>query len=98
MTLNVALHLPRTKWQVVLDCRLIPAGAWARGNQADIAFANEIVQKTNWAYVDEKGYLAFQMIDNTHDGYYFTKGKAIHIRWEKTSDYEPTRYYDDNGN
>ena len=38
------------------------------------------------------------MIDNTHDGYYFTKGKAIHIRWEKTSDYEPTRYYDDNGN
>lgn len=65
---------------------------------AQLAFANVIVQNTNWAYVDEKGYLAFQMIDNTHDGYYFTKGKAIHIRWEKTSDYEPTRYYDDNGN
>lgn len=63
-----------------------------------LGFANVIVQNTSWAYADAKGYLAFQMIDNTQDGYYFTKGKAIHIRWEKTSDYEPTRYYDDNGN
>lgn len=63
-----------------------------------IAFANVIVQNTTWAYADAKGYLAFQMIDNTQDGYYFTKGKAIHIRWAKGSDYEPTRYYDDNGN
>lgn len=65
---------------------------------AQIAFANVIVQNTAWAPLDAKGYLTFQMIDNTQDGYYFTKGKAIHIRWAKTSDYEPTRYYDDNGN
>lgn len=65
---------------------------------AQIAFANVIVQNTNWAYADAKGYLAFQMVDSTQDGYYFTKGKVIHIRWVKNSDYEPTRYYDDYGN
>lgn len=63
-----------------------------------IAFANVIVQNTTWAPLDAKGYLNFQMIDNLQDGYYFTKGKAIHIRWAKTSDYTPTKYYDDNGN
>lgn len=63
-----------------------------------IAFANVIVQNTSWAPLDAKGYLNFQMIDNLQDGYYFTKGKAIHIRWAKTSDYTPTKYYDDNGN
>ena len=36
--------------------------------------------------------------DNTEDGYYFTKGKCIHIRWAKTGDYTPTIYYDDLGN
>ena len=65
---------------------------------AQLAFANVIVQNTTWAYADPKGYLAFQMVDNTQDGYYFTKGKVIHIRWTKNSDYEPTRYYDDYGN
>ncbi len=63
-----------------------------------IAFANVIVQNTAWAPLDAKGYLAFQMIDNMHDGYYFTKGKAIHVRWAKTADYQPTKYYDDLGN
>ena len=45
-----------------------------------------------------KGYLTFQNYDNTEDGYYFTKGKVIHIRWTKTGDYTPTVYYDDAGN
>lgn len=63
-----------------------------------LTFSNVIIQNTNWAKRDEKGYLAFQTIDSTMDGYYFTKGRGIHITWKKTSDYEPTRYYDDNGN
>ncbi len=63
-----------------------------------LAFANVIVQNTNWAQLDKKGYLTFQMLDTTQDGYYFTKGKCIHVTWRKTTDYEPTRYYDDNGN
>lgn len=67
-------------------------------NGQQIAFANVIVQNTKWATLDAKGYLTFQNYDNTEDGYYFTKGKCIHIRWAKTGDYTPTVYYDDLGN
>lgn len=63
-----------------------------------LTFSNIIIQNTNWAKRDEKGYLTFQNIDSTSDGYYFTKGRGIHITWTKTSDYAPTKYYDDNGN
>lgn len=67
-------------------------------NGQPLTFANVIVQNTKWCQLDQNGYLYFQMHDTTEDGYYFTKGKAIHITWQKTSDYEPTRYYDDFGN
>ena len=63
-----------------------------------ISFANVIVQNTKWKTMDKKGYLAFSMIDSTEDGYYFTKGKRIHIHWSKASEYSPTRYFDDAGN
>lgn len=63
-----------------------------------IAFANVIVQNTVWKQLDKKGYLSFNVIDAAQDGYYFTKGKCIHITWKKTGDYTPTVYYDDNGN
>ncbi|MDD3368886.1 MAG: DUF3048 domain-containing protein [Lachnospiraceae bacterium] len=67
-------------------------------NGQQLAFANVIIQHTKWAQLDKKGYLTFQNCDTTEDGYYFTRGKYIHITWRKGSDYEPTRYYDDNGN
>lgn len=63
-----------------------------------LTFSNVIIQNTKWAVLDAKGYLTFQVIDNTGDGYYFTQGKGIHITWQKASDYSPTKYYDDNGN
>ncbi len=65
---------------------------------SQISFANIIVQNTKWQTMDKKGYLGFSMIDSTEDGYYFTKGKGIHIHWKKTGEYTPTRYYDDAGN
>ena len=65
---------------------------------AQLTFSNVIIQNTKWSKRDAKGYLAFQTIDSTGDGYYFTRGRGIHITWKKTSDYAPTRYYDDNGN
>lgn len=68
----------------------------ATGKQ--LTFANVIVQNTNWQQLDKKGYLAFDMLGVSQDGYYFTKGKAIHITWKKTTPYQPTTYYDDNGN
>lgn len=67
-------------------------------NKQQLTFTNVIIQNTKWAKLDAKGYLTFQMIDNTGDGYYFTQGKGIHITWQKASDYSPTKYYDDNGN
>ena len=67
-------------------------------NGEQLKFANVIVQNTKWCKLDNKGYLYFQNCDTTEDGYYFTKGKCIHVTWKKTGDYTPTVYYDDFGN
>jgi len=68
----------------------------ATGEQ--LAFSNVLIQFTYHEVRDENGYLAFQCIDNSRDGWYFTQGKGIHVTWEKDSDYGATRYYDDDGN
>ena len=60
--------------------------------------SNVLVQFTYHEVRDAKGYLAFQCIDSTRDGWYFTNGRGIHVTWEKSSDYGTTHYYDDNGN
>lgn len=66
----------------------------ATGEQ--LQFDNILVQFAHYEKRDEKGYLAFACHDNTHDGYFITKGKAVHVVWSKTSDYSPTKfYYDD---
>ena len=63
-----------------------------------LSFENIIVQYTESASLDEKGYKAFAMVDERGlDGLYITKGKAIPITWKKTDDYAPTKYYDKNG-
>lgn len=67
----------------------------ATGEQ--LTFKNILVQYVKYEELGE-GYLAFQCHDTTRDGWYFTNGKGIHVRWEKTSDYGATRYYDDYGN
>lgn len=67
-------------------------------NGEQLAFKNVIFQNTYYETRDAHGYLAFQDHDDTRDGYYFTNGKGIHVRWKKSSDYSPTRYYDDNNN
>ncbi|MFA9378194.1 MAG: DUF3048 domain-containing protein [Lachnotalea sp.] len=67
----------------------------ATGEQ--LKFTNVIVQFTYHETRDDHGYLAFGCTDDKYDGYFFTEGKAIHITWKKTSDYSPTKYYNDNG-
>ena len=62
-----------------------------------LSFKNILVQYTKYEELGE-GYLAFQCHDTTHDGWFFTEGKGIHVSWEKTSDFGATRYYDDFGN
>lgn len=66
-------------------------------NNEQLTFTNIIIQNTKWKTRDKKGYLSFQMTAGG-DGYYFTKGRGIHITWKKASDYSPTKYYDDAGN
>ena len=78
--------------------KTIHGGAHKDADGTQLSFANVIVQNTSWMPVDEKGYLAFVNYDTTQDGWYFTKGKCIHITWQKTADYSPTRYFDDAGN
>jgi len=63
-----------------------------------LAFKNLLVQYAYSESRDAKGYLAYQCHDTTRDGYYFTNGKGIHVTWQKTADYAPTVFYDDNGN
>lgn len=70
----------------------------AANGEQQLAFKNVLVQFTYHEVRDQKGYLAFQVHDTTRDGYYFTNGKGIHVTWKKTADYEPTKYYDDDGN
>ena len=60
-----------------------------------LTFKNVVIQFTHYEVRDAKGYLSFRCHDDTQDGYYITNGKAIHMRWVKTSDYAPTKYYND---
>ncbi|MCM1089098.1 MAG: DUF3048 domain-containing protein [Muribaculaceae bacterium] len=69
-----------------------------QANGKQLSFKNILIQNTYFEVRDKKGYLAFQCIDSTRDGWYFTNGKGIHVTWSKTSDYGATRYYDDFGN
>lgn len=66
----------------------------ATGEQ--LTFSNIIVQRVKQEEIGN-GYLAMQCHDTTRDGYFFTRGKCIHVTWEKISDYGATKFYDDNG-
>lgn len=67
----------------------------ASGTQ--LSFKNILVQFVKQEVLDDRGYLVLQCHDDTRDGWFFTNGKGIHVNWKKGSDYEATRYYDDNG-
>ena len=69
-----------------------------KANGEQLSFKNIIIQNTYFEVRDQKGYLAFQCVDSTRDGWFFTNGKGIHVTWSKPSDYGATRYYDDFGN
>ena len=43
------------------------------------------------------GYLYYHVLDAGHHGWYITRGKMIPVRWQKTADYEQTKFYDPNG-
>ena len=63
-----------------------------------LAFKNLLIQYCTYHQYDENGYMIFNCIDQGKTGYYITNGKAIQVTWTKTSDTDPTRYYDKDGN
>lgn len=67
-----------------------------------LSFANVIVQSTQCQNLSNDpnvtDYKVFLCHDTTRGGYFFTQGKVIPIRWEKTSDRGATKYYDMDGN
>ncbi len=69
----------------------------ATGEQ--LAFTNVLIQRcTSYPRVEGSLYLAFQIEEPGMDGFYITDGKMIHVTWNKAGNYEPTVFYDDNGN
>ena len=71
-------------------------------NNEQLKFANVIVQVAQSQNLsndpNSSDYKVFLCHDTTRGGYFFTQGKVIPIRWEKTSDRGATKYYDMDGN
>jgi len=62
-----------------------------------LAFTNVLIESATSGNRGGSEYLYFHVLDSMKDGYYLTGGKMIHVTWMKNSDYEPTRFFDDNG-
>lgn len=63
-----------------------------------LAFTNVLIQCASHTQYDENGYMQFNILEETGDGYYVTGGKAIPVTWSKGHDMDPTRFYDAAGN
>lgn len=63
-----------------------------------LAYKNVIFQFAESKTLDHNGYLSFTTKASNMDGYYITNGRAIPVTWSKTGDFEPTRFYDADGN
>ncbi len=68
----------------------------ATGEQ--LAFSNVLIESAVSGRRGASEYLYFHVLDSVRDGWYMTGGRMIHVHWVKNSDYEPTRFYDDDGN
>ena len=73
----------------------------ATGEQ--LSFTNVFIQRCAWEHCAEgtSKYLWFRIEEpdpEYDDGFSITNGKMIHVTWNKEDDYEPTLFYDDNGN
>lgn len=69
-----------------------------QNDNKQLAFKNVIIQRVSYSQLDENGYLIFNCIGSDQDAIYITNGKRINVKWTKTSDTDPTRYYDGMGN
>lgn len=70
----------------------------AQNDNKQLAFKNVIIQRVTYNKLDKNGYLIFNCIGADQEAIYITNGKRVTVRWTKTSDTDPTRYYDGTGN
>lgn len=63
-----------------------------------LAFTNVILQSASVSQYDDNGYMQFNILNKTGEGYYITGGKAIPVTWSKGHDMSPTKFYDAEGN
>lgn len=66
-------------------------------NGVQLSFANIIIQNTYYEYRQDGAYLIYRLHDTDGDGYFITRGKAVHVYWKKEGTYGTTKYYDENG-
>lgn len=88
-----SLHYDEATGLYKKDLYESPQKDGATGEQ--LTYENIIIQFAYYEVRDAKGYLSFKCHDDQHDGYYITNGKAVHIRWGKSGDFSPTKYYYD---
>lgn len=71
-------------------------------DNAQLSFKNLIIYEAdmelcrNGDYIDENGYMYYDIIERSGKGYYIVNGKAEPIRWNKISATAPTEFYDSN--
>lgn len=63
-----------------------------------LAFTNVILQSAKCEQFDGNGYMQFNILNKSGEGYYITGGHAIPITWKKGMDTDPTKFYDKDGN
>lgn len=62
-----------------------------------MAFTNVILQCAPVTQYDSNGYMQFNILNSTGEGYYITGGKAIPVTWSKGHDMSPTKFYEEDG-
>ncbi len=67
-------------------------------NNEQLSFTNLILQCAEHHQYDDHGYMQFNLVNNSGEGYFITGGKAIPITWSKGHDCDPTQYLDASGN
>lgn len=65
-------------------------------NDEQLSVKNIVVQRVTMRVIDSEGRRELNLV-GSGVGYYFTNGKFINIKWEKTSHSSPTMWYDENG-
>lgn len=69
-----------------------------RETGGQLKFKNIVIQLANiWVIKGDKYGCLDMTLVTSGDGYYMTNGKVVKITWKKDSHYDPTKYYDENG-